>query len=141
MFLFDLERGAACRDPAEGLRVAVDLRSLDAAGPTAPVGAGVDAAAELTDEQVENIVRRSYQYVAMFNVNNKFALDQDFPSNTGGYNGYFAATELFDHTVQAIARPNNDTLYAGAMIDVTEAPMVLKMPAFDSVYVSLMNVN
>ncbi|KPK53021.1 MAG: hypothetical protein AMS22_08070, partial [Thiotrichales bacterium SG8_50] len=31
--------------------------------------AGVSA--QLTDEQVENIVRRSYQYVAMYNVNNK----------------------------------------------------------------------
>ncbi len=37
-----------------------------------------------------------------------------------------------------IERPNNDTLYAGAMIDVTEEPMVLKLPAFDSTYVSLM---
>jgi hypothetical protein len=32
-------------------------------------------AASLSREQVENIVRRSYQYVAMFNVNQKFALD------------------------------------------------------------------
>ena len=93
---------------------------------------------ELSDEELENLVRRSYQYVAMFNVNNKFALDQEFPSNTGGYNRSFANTELMDHTVQAIARPNNDTLYAGAMIDVTEEPMVLKLPVFDSVYVSLM---
>ena len=30
----------------------------------------------LTDEQIENIVRRSYQYVAMYNVNNKFAIAQ-----------------------------------------------------------------
>jgi hypothetical protein len=28
----------------------------------------------LTGAQVDNIVRRSYQYVAMYNVNNKFAL-------------------------------------------------------------------
>jgi hypothetical protein len=37
--------------------------------------------AELTDAQVENIVKRSYQYVAMYNVNNKFAL-----SPGGGWN-------------------------------------------------------
>ena len=30
---------------------------------------------KLSDDQVENIVRRSYQYVAMYNVNNKFALE------------------------------------------------------------------
>ncbi len=32
-------------------------------------------AIELSDPQVENIVRRSYPYVALYNVNNKFALD------------------------------------------------------------------
>jgi hypothetical protein len=32
------------------------------------------SAVELSDEQVDNLVRRSYQYVAMYNVNNKFAL-------------------------------------------------------------------
>ncbi len=37
-------------------------------------------ARDLTDEQVENLVRRSYQYVAMYNVNNKFAIKQ------GGWN-------------------------------------------------------
>jgi hypothetical protein len=29
---------------------------------------------EMTDAQMEELVHRSYQYVAMFNVNNKFAL-------------------------------------------------------------------
>ena len=38
---------------------------------------------ELTDKQMENLVRRSYQNVAMFNVNNKFALDSDNAMNTG----------------------------------------------------------
>ncbi len=45
---------------------------------------------------------------------------------------------LADHTLQAIARPNNDTLYVAAMVDVTEEPIVMEMPAFDSKYVSLM---
>ncbi len=93
---------------------------------------------ELTDAQMEELVLRSYQYIAMFNVNNKFALDPDNPMNTGGYNRITANTALADHRLQAIARPNNDTLYAGAMIDVTEEPVVLEMPAFDSTYVSLM---
>ena len=93
---------------------------------------------DLTEAQMEELVKRSYQYVAMFNVNNKFALDPDNPMTTGGYNRTFANTELADHTLQAIARPNNDTLYTIALIDVTEEPVVLEMPAFDSTYVSLM---
>ena len=35
-------------------------------------------------------------------------------------------------------RPNNDTLYIGAMLDLTREPMILEAPAFDSKYVSLM---
>jgi len=92
----------------------------------------------LDDAQMEELVRRSYQYVAMFNVNNKIALDPDNPMSSGGYNRVFASTDLADHTLQAIARPNNDTLFVAAMIDVTDEPIVLEMPAFDSTYVSLM---
>ena len=36
---------------------------------------GKSATVELSDEQAENIVRRSYQYVAMFNVIQKHVFD------------------------------------------------------------------
>ena len=94
--------------------------------------------AELSDAELDNLVRRSYPYIAMFNVNNKMALDETNPLSSGGYNKVKANTTLADHTVEAIARPNNDTLYTVAMIDVTEEPIVMKIPAFDSTYVSLM---
>jgi len=42
----------------------------------APARAAEGAGAALTDAQIDNLVRRSYQYVAMYNVNNKFALKQ-----------------------------------------------------------------
>ncbi len=93
---------------------------------------------ELTHEQMDNLVMRAYPYVAMFNVNNKFALDASNPLNTGGYNRYRANTELADHTLKAIARPNNDTFYGVAMVDVSEEPVVMEFPAFDSSYISLM---
>jgi hypothetical protein len=86
----------------------------------------------LSDAQVEDIVRRSYQYVALYNVNNKFAISQ------GGWNTIKPDTELKDHTLQDIARPNNDTLYIGAMLDLRNEPIILDIPAFDSKYVSLM---
>ena len=89
--------------------------------------------AELTDEQVEDLVRRSYQYVAMYNVINKTAADQ-----VGGWNKTLAMTELLDHTVQVIARPNNDTLYIASILDLRKEPVILAMPAFDSKYVSLL---
>ena len=64
----------------------------------------------LTDAEVENIVKRSYQYVAMYNVINKGAIQEENPNRTG-WNGTFAASGLLDHNAKAIARPNNDTLY------------------------------
>ena len=86
----------------------------------------------LSDGAVDNIVRRSYQYVAMYNVNNKFALKQ------GGWNTVAADTRLKDHTMREIARPNNDSLYIGCMLDLRKDPVILNIPAIDSKYVSLM---
>ena len=94
--------------------------------------------AQLTDTQVEDIVRRSYRFVALYNVNNKMAMDPANPLATGGWNVYRANPVLTDHTVQIIARPNNDTLYGTATIDLSEEPVILEAPAFDSKYVSLM---
>jgi len=96
------------------------------------------AAANMTDKEVEDIVRQSYRFVAMYNVNNKFAMDEANPSNTGGWNRVKANTELADHTLKSIARPNNDTLYIGAMLDVTNEPIILEIPEFDTTYASLM---
>ena len=86
----------------------------------------------LSDEQVENIVKRSYQYVALYNVNNKFAIKQ------GGWNTLQADTQLKDHTMSEIARPNNDSFYTSAMLDLRAEPIILDLPAFGSKYVSLM---
>jgi hypothetical protein len=64
----------------------------------------------------------------MFNVNNKFALDPDNPMTTGGYNRTLANTDLAGHRLQAIARPNNDTLYTIALIvDATFAEEMERM--------------
>jgi hypothetical protein len=87
---------------------------------------------DLSDQQVDELVRRSYQYVAMYNVNNKFAIKQ------GGWNSCDADTQLKDHTIKEIARPNNDTLYVVCLLDLRQDAIVLEMPAFDSDYVSLM---
>ena len=93
---------------------------------------------QLSDSEIENIVRRSYQYVAMYNVIQKFALD---PSSgdlfMDGFNKPVAATELADHNVNSIARPNNDTLYQGAVLDLRLDPVIIEYPAIDSKFVVL----
>ena len=95
-------------------------------------------AIDLSDEQVENIVRRSYQYVAMYNVIQKFALD---PASgrmyTDGFNKPKASTTLADHNMTSIARPNNDTLYQVTVLDLRLDPVIIEFPAIDSKYVVL----
>jgi len=93
---------------------------------------------QLSDEQVKEIVKRSYQYVALYNVNNKFAMDNARRTGTNGWNICVPDTKLKDHNMRDIARPNNDTQYLGCMLDLRQDPVILSFPAFDSKYVSLM---
>ncbi|HSM03825.1 MAG TPA: DUF1214 domain-containing protein, partial [Longimicrobiales bacterium] len=99
-------------------------------------GCGGDADAgppgELTDAEVEQLVQLAYPYVALYNVNNKFAVSQ------GGWNTIVADTRLKDHTLRNIARPNNDTFYISALLDLRNEPMILSFPGFESDYASLM---
>jgi hypothetical protein len=92
----------------------------------------------LSEQQIENIVKRSYQYVAMYNVNNKFALAPEGSMSTGGWNKGLKNTQLLDHTVKAIARPNNDVIYQMAMLDLRQNAAVFSFPTMESKYVSLM---
>ena len=39
--------------------------------------------------------------------------------------------------MHAIARPNNDTLYQIAMLDLRDEPVIIEVPAFDTRYASL----
>ena len=68
----------------------------------------------------------------MYNVNNKFAIKQ------GGWNTLQADTRLKDHSMTDIARPNNDSFYSSALLDLRGEPVILDLPAFNSNYVSLM---
>ena len=98
---------------------------------------GFGFATELTDKEIDNIVRHSYQYVAMYNTNNNFAMQEGNPFSTNGWNKLFVPKGLVDHSLTAIPRPNNDTLYLIAMLDMRDDAIVIQFPAFDSKYVSL----
>jgi hypothetical protein len=75
--------------------------------PSAAIDESTPATVVLSDEQLLNLVQSTYPFVAMYNVNNKAAMDPANPMNTGGWNRVKANTTLLDHTMQAIARPNN----------------------------------
>lgn len=95
------------------------------------------AASEPTDAEMKELVKRSYQYVALFNTLNNFVVSPKNPFATGGWNKTFYPKGLMDASVQAIPRPNNDTLYVLSMLDLRKDPVVIQYPAFDSRFVSL----
>ena len=99
--------------------------------------AGCSSEEKLTDEEIDNIVRQSYQYVAMYNVINNFAMVESNPLGSKGWNKTKFNLELADHTVKAIARPNNDTYYIISMLDLRDDAVVITYPAFDTDYASL----
>ena len=74
----------------------------------------------LNDKQIDNLVRRSYQYVAMYNLIHKFAHQVGNRTNV-----CVTDTQLKDHTMRVIARPNNDTLYITCLVDVRQDPVIL----------------
>jgi hypothetical protein len=92
---------------------------------------------KFSDKELENIVRHSYQYVAMYNVINNFAMKKDHLFYTHGWNNTYFGTKLSDHTAKAIARPNNDTYYIISTLDLRDDAIVINYPAFNSKYVSL----
>jgi hypothetical protein len=112
------------------IALCLPLLACDKEQPTAETTA--KAAVGLSDAEVDNLVKRSWQYVAMYNVNNKGAMLY------GGWNLCDVDTELKDHTLKVIARPNNDSLYISCPLDLRKEPVIIDMPAFDSKYVSLM---
>ena len=86
----------------------------------------------LSTPEIENIIRRSYQYVAMYNVNNKFAMQQNNPLGPGGWNqvmitvdgeDYLASyqldgTETNEEALNKIASAINDATGSGVTATV-----------------------
>jgi hypothetical protein len=91
----------------------------------------------MTDAEMENLVRRSYQYVALYNTLLNFAVNKKNPFASGGWNKTHYPEGLMDASVRAIPRPNNDTLYVLSLMDLRQDPVVIHYPAFDSKFVSL----
>jgi len=94
-------------------------------------------AADLSRADVENVVRRSYQYVALYDTLLNFTFNKKNPFASGGWNKTHYPEGLMDASVRAIPRPNNDTLYVLSLMDLRQDPVVIHYPAFNSKFVSL----
>jgi hypothetical protein len=94
-------------------------------------------AAQLSDADAENVVRRSLQYVALYDTLLNFTFNKKNPFASGGWNKTHYPAGLMDASVRAIPRPNNDTLYVLSLLDLRKDPVIIHYPAFESKFVSL----
>ena len=94
-------------------------------------------AVELSDADALNVVRRSLQYVALYDTLLNFVFNKKNPFASGDWNKTHYPQGLMDASVRAIPRPNNDTLYVLSLMDLRQDPVVIHYPAFSSRFVSL----
>jgi hypothetical protein len=94
-------------------------------------------ATQLSDADAENAVRRSLQYVALYDTLLNFTFNKNNPFASGGWNKTHYPAGLMDASVRAIPRPNNDTLYVLSLMDLRKDPVIIHYPAFESKFVSL----
>lgn len=94
-------------------------------------------AGDLSRSDMENIVRRSYQYVALYDTLLNFCLNEKNPFASDGWNKTHYPKGLMDASIRFIPRPNNDTLYIMSMMDLRADPVIIHYPAFQSKFVSL----
>ncbi len=94
-------------------------------------------AGDLSRSDMENIVRRSYQYVALYDTLLNFCLNEKNPFSSDGWNKTHYPKGLMDASIRFIPRPNNDTLYIMSMMDLRADPVIIHYPAFESKFVSL----
>ena len=113
-----------------------------AAAPAAPTSGGLSGAAtaqaiKLSDADAQKVVRRSLQYVALYDTLLNFVFNKKNPFASGDWNKTHYPQGLMDASVRAIPRPNNDTLYVLSMMDLRQDPVVIHYPVFNSRFVSL----
>jgi hypothetical protein len=113
-----------------------------AAAPAAPTSGGLSGTAtaqaiKLSDADAQKVVRRSLQYVALYDTLLNFVFNKKNPFASGDWNKTHYPQGLMDASVRAIPRPNNDTLYVLSMMDLRQDPVVIHYPVFNSRFVSL----
>jgi hypothetical protein len=58
-----------------------------------------------------------------------YALDKNYPDNAGGFNRFKHYAKMFTDKDTSIVTPNDDTPYSWGMLDLSDEPVVLVLPA------------
>ena len=58
-----------------------------------------------------------------------YAIDKGFPDNAGGFNRFKHYAKMFTDKDTSFVTPNDDTPYSWAMLDLSDEPVILELPA------------
>ncbi|MEM7435174.1 MAG: DUF1254 domain-containing protein [Myxococcota bacterium] len=111
-----------------------------------PLPAG-NTATEITTspEEAERIAQEAYVYAYPMLENYRTlyvqAVDRTGPGYMGPFNQLQHGTELLGPDFTDVVRPNNDTLYSFAWLDLRAQPVVISVPRIDDRYYSVQLVD
>ncbi|RZV51840.1 MAG: DUF1254 domain-containing protein [Deltaproteobacteria bacterium] len=104
---------------------------------TAGVAPSADEAAAIAEEAY------IYAFPMMENYRTMYAqaIDRNAPGYLGGFNEMVHETELLGPEFKDIVRPNNDTMYSFAWLDLRAQPLVITVPEIGNRYYSVQLVD
>jgi hypothetical protein len=123
---------------AAAFAVLACARGEKAPSTKSPSGAGEP---EVSAEEASAIAEQAYVYaypmMESYRTMYVQVIDTTAPSHMGGFNELVHATELLGPEFRDVVRPNNDTLYSTAWLDVRAQPVVLTVPRIEGRYYSV----
>jgi len=106
---------------------------------------GAAAADEVSPDEASAIAEEAYIYAfpMMENYRTMYVqtIDRTAPGYTGPFNELVHKTELLGPEFKEIVRPNNDTMYSFAWLDLRAQPIVITVPAIKDRYYSIQLVD
>lgn len=107
-------------------------------GPTPETAQGASLA---SPEQAKAIAQEAYTYAYPMLENYRTiyvqAVSKESPGYTGPFNQLSHKTELLGPDFKDVVRPNNDTLYSFAWLDLRAQPIVITVPQIENRYYSV----
>ena len=92
----------------------------------------VSSSIQMTAEEARETAEEAYIFAYPMIENYRTALDmavlRDNPAFLAPFNEFYHMTELLDASYTNIVRPNDDTLYSTAWVDLRSEPVVLTVP-------------
>lgn len=87
----------------------------------------------LTEDSARSIAHDAWIYAFPMSTNYRtmylYALDKNYPDYIGGFNQFRNYAKSFTASDTSVVTPNNDTPYSWAILNLSDEPMIIEVPA------------